>query len=731
VEWQLLCDGGVTAGRFAMAITTLSAPEAKSSVARWGRTALGSGSVLTASLLVGCQVSINGPTQANQEDTTAEDPTPAIVVGDKPRPAGSPDPSSELPDSGTRPCPPLAVPPARRLTRTEYLNAIEDIFQVAVESSELPEDIANGWFDNNHDSLTFNSELLESYLRLAESITTASEQTIRSSLLRLCALSKPITDASCLEKVMAHWGRKLFRRPYTAEEGASLHESVATFEGDITLPSPELGLRYDDFRAVLGSIKMTAGGSMRFFENASVEATVTLPRPGQRTVILTARGELGGNACPIAQVAVDGVIVAEFKICSTGAYAEHSLTTSFNSTKSTLAVIYPNDYSDDASDRNFNLKDVKIRETAEDHRRNATSFVSRTVELMLSSPHFLFVDLHTRDEHFRAADALALALWRSAPDQGLLDLAQNRQTLDRDALWRQVDRMIDDPKFVRFARDYGLQWLGLKHLTHKEISAAAFPGFQRALLSDMQSESALFLTAAIREGLTFQDLLTADFTFVNRPLSAHYGLSSAPATFERVSLAATPRRGVLGHASFLTGTSHANQTSIVGRGNWVLDRLLCSRVPDPPAGIDTMLPESPNSAASRREILESHRKSASCMGCHQLIDPIGFGLENFDAIGRWRTVENGAPIDSAGVLPGGASFRTPKELGELLSHDSRYGHCATRSVFSFVFGKEPGEVEECHVRAFADALTSQRASIRSVLEELIQTRLSLGRSSMP
>ena len=297
-----------------------------------------------------------------------------------------------------------------------------------------------------------------------------------------------------------------------------------------------------------------------------------------------------------------------------------------------------------------------------------------------------------RIDDFELATRLSYFLWASTPDKRLLKLADEGKLSDPATLRAEALRMIEDPRSESLSRHFAGQWLGFEELReNSEPDAKRFPTFTQSLRVSMYRESVEFFNYLVRANRPALELLDANYTFANEELAKHYGLSGVSGSqMQRVSLADPNRGGVIGQAAILTATSLPLRTSPVRRGKWILDTLLGTPPPPPPpdAGV---LPGDDKSTAglSFRETLEIHRTKASCAACHAKIDPLGFGLENFDAIGRWRTSDaNGKPIDSKATLPGGISFSTPAELKKLLvGSDELFLRNLVRKMLGYSLGR--------------------------------------------
>jgi Protein of unknown function (DUF1592)/Protein of unknown function (DUF1588)/Protein of unknown function (DUF1585) len=253
------------------------------------------------------------------------------------------------------------------------------------------------------------------------------------------------------------------------------------------------------------------------------------------------------------------------------------------------------------------------------------------------------------------ASRLSFFLWSSIPDDELLSVASQGRLKDPAVLDRQVRRMLADPKSRALVDNFAGQWLYLRNLKSTQPDQNEFPDFDDNLRQAFQREAELFFESVLREERSALDLLSGDYTFVNERLARHYGMPNIYGSrFRRVTVADDARKGLLGKGAILLVTSHAGRTSPVVRGKWILDNLLGTPPPPPPPDVPALEEKSATSQPhSVRERLEQHRASPSCAGCHKLMDPLGLALENFDAVGAWRTQDEGAPIDASGQLVDG------------------------------------------------------------------------------
>ncbi len=358
--------------------------------------------------------------------------------------------------------------------------------------------------------------------------------------------------------------------------------------------------------------------------------------------------------------------------------------------------------------------------------------IALAIRATLLSPNFMFrAEEHARDgvrelNGYELASRLSYFLWSTMPDDELFALAESGD-LTRDAVLRaQVERMIDDPRFDAFLDEFAARWLKVTQLPEAAPSAELFPDFDEELRAAMAAETRLFIRHIIDNDLPLSTLVRADFTFLNERLARHYGIEGVVGDEMRlVRLTDTTRGGLLTQGSILTVTSHPNRTSLVRRGKYVLDRLLCAPLPPPPANVEA-LPDDPTGESGEtltlRERVEAHRANPECASCHALMDPIGFALENFDATGRWRDFDDGQPIDASGELPDGTRFEGAAELGEILAGDERFMTCVGEKLTAYALGRSLRSQDYCLVDELVDRL-GQDGSLRALILELVTDEL--------
>ncbi|MGI9432262.1 MAG: DUF1592 domain-containing protein, partial [Myxococcota bacterium] len=330
---------------------------------------------------------------------------------------------------------------------------------------------------------------------------------------------------------------------------------------------------------------------------------------------------------------------------------------------------------------------VDLVELADTEGESFPDAVSLATRALLLSPHFVFrVELdddpasaaaHDLSPH-ELATRLSYFIWSSAPDAELRALADSGEILDPETIRTQVTRMVQDPKAQAFVENFGGQWLQTRALEDVNPDYAVYPEWDDALKDAMRDETHAFLQEFLVTDARLFSMFDADFTYVNDRLADHYGLPAPGSTsVVRVPLESEERGGIFTHGSLLTVTSQPRRTSPVKRGKWTLDQILCDAPPPPPPGVEGLLDTNPIEGATLRERMELHRADKICSTCHARMDPIGFGLENFNGVGAWRTTDENQPIDASGVLPDGRTFTGPRELAAILRNDDRTALCVT------------------------------------------------------
>jgi hypothetical protein len=336
--------------------------------------------------------------------------------------------------------------------------------------------------------------------------------------------------------------------------------------------------------------------------------------------------------------------------------------------------------------------------------------IETALAFMLVSPQFLFrferepenlaPGAVYRISDIELASRLSFFIWSSIPDDQLLELAVKGTLKNPAVLEQQVRRMLSDPRAPALGSNFASQWLYLRNLKSQVPDPDVFPDFDDNLRQGLQRETEMLFESVVLEDRSAVDLLRADYTFVNERLARHYGIPNIYGNqFRRVPVRDEYRKGLLGQGSILTITSYANRTSPVNRGKYVLTNILGTPPPPPPADVPP-LDEKPGKAVSMRDRMEQHRANPACSGCHKLMDPIGLALENFDGIGRWRTADNGTRINPSEVLSDGTHVDGPAALRQaLVARPEQFVGTMTEGLLTYALGRGMGPEDMPVVRA--------------------------------
>jgi hypothetical protein len=327
--------------------------------------------------------------------------------------------------------------------------------------------------------------------------------------------------------------------------------------------------------------------------------------------------------------------------------------------------------------------------------------IEMALRRILASPEFVFRferanDKVAKDQPYRISDTelasrLSFFLWSSIPDDELLKLAFDNRLHEAGTLRKQVRRMLDDPRSNAFVKNFAGQWLYLRNLDVKGGAVEQFPDFDDNLRQAFRTETEMLFASIVREDRNLLDLLTADYTFVNERLARHYGIPDIYGSeFRRVKVPSDERRGLLGQGSILLVTSYPNRTSPVQRGVWVLENIIGAPIPTQPPNVPALEESAGTKEHPRttRAQMELHREKPFCSGCHKIMDPVGLALENFDAVGRWRTTEYGEPIDAKGKLVDGTEINGTVDLrNALLKYSDRFVQTTSQKLMTYALGR--------------------------------------------
>lgn len=385
---------------------------------------------------------------------------------------------------------------------------------------------------------------------------------------------------------------------------------------------------------------------------------------------------------------------------------------------------------------------VAMVELARSQGDTAENGLRLALQRVLVSPHFVFrVEVDPAPSSltprpltaWELASRLSYFVWSSMPDAELFDAAESGRLLEPGELERQTRRMLDDPKAIALTDNFAGQWLFTRALGDQDPDYQLFPGYTDELEAAMRAETRRYFQAFLDEDVPMDQFLVADFTYVNDLLAEFYGLPpvSSPTELVKVSLADSPRRGFLTQGSFLRVTSRPKRTSPVLRGKWVLDNLLCTPPRPPPPGVEGLPDNMMMSTGSIRDRLEAHLTNPICASCHRTMDPLGFGLDSFDAIGRYRTEDAGFPINTTGELGDGTVFDGAVELTQQLAGNPGVYRCMVQKLYTYT-GRSPFRIEAIeHIDALTERFIDRGYHLRDLLVDIVTSTFFVSRRGEP
>ena len=681
-----------------------------------------------------------------------------------------------------------------RLNRAEYKNAVRDLLGLDVDTATLlpPDDADTQGLDNNASLLSVSPALLERYLIVARRVSRqalgAAPGAAGSETFKVSTYAGQEDQGQDLPFGTRGGTTLTYNFPTDGEYLIAVRLRRSLYGYIIGLQEPEqLEVRIDGVRVKTFKVGAEDHGKTaprgfagelygdpdweRWVHEADAGLDVRVPvKAGPRVIsvsfvgraanpqdaLIRARKSSGLLARDDTRVqAVDTVsITGPYVTPAAGPLDTPSLRRILTCRPKTSAEEGPcarrivTSLASQAYRRPVTAKDVqKIMAYYRDGRK-AGDFMTGLQEALsciLASPDFLFRVEHDptraspgsayRLSDLELASRLSFFLWSSVPDRSLESLAVQGKLRQPAVLDQQVKRMVADPRSKALIDNFVGQWLLLRNLRATAPDQSLFPGFDDALRDAFEQETKLFFNDQLQRDRSVVELLSARYTFLNERLANHYGVPNVYGTrFRRVDLSAdSPRGGLLGQGSLLMVTSYPNRTSPVLRGKWVLSNLLGTPPPQPPPNVpglkDTGAGGKPASVRAR---LEEHRKNPVCAACHASMDPLGFALENFDATGKWRTVDAGTPIDSSGVLPNGTKFQGPGGLRDaLLARKEQFVQAMTERLLSYALGRQLEAYDMPAVRKIVHDARADDYRWRSILGGIVKSEAFLMRTAQP
>jgi hypothetical protein len=637
----------------------------------------------------------------------------------------------------------------RRLNRAEYNNTIRDLLGVdMLPADTFPSDDVGYGFDNIGDVLSISPLLMERYLDAAERIARRAIQTgeLPEPEVRLEAERIPAAGVSAVlgngfrglysegriegDAKITHPGAYLIRvRAYEQHAGDASAQMALLLDGElresVTVTALQSKPQVYEYRARLIAGTHPIGVA---YTNDFNDRTNPDPEKRKRNLFVDWIELIGPLAAPGSPLPESHRKLIEAPMAPTAGAAEQDAA----ATKILRAFArraYRRPVTDDEVARL-----VRYVGLAREQKESFEKGIQLGVQAALVSPHFLFkVELNRPPtgstvgapltDH-ELACRLSYFLWSTMPDETLFSLADRGLLRKPEILQQQATRMLRDPRATTLVDNFASQWLNLRLLKNVSPDPARFPAFNDGLRTAMQKETELFFGSIIREDRSVLDLLDAKYTFLNEPLARLYGINWVQGeNFRKVMLKGDERGGILTHASILTLTSNPTRTSPVKRGKWVLEQLLGTPPPLPPPNVpelkvdrDTML------TGTLREKMEQHRVDPACANCHAQMDAIGFGLENYDAVGAWRTKEGHFPVDASGTLPDGRSFKGPSELiGILKSKKTEFTRTFTQQLMTFALGRGLEYYDRCSLDEMTRQVAGKGYRFSALVAEIVKS----------
>lgn len=625
-----------------------------------------------------------------------------------------------------------------RLNRAEYSNAIRDLLELDTQPGELlPVDDSGYGFDNIGDVLSFSPALLERYMSAARRVSRLAVGDLSTKPVdeefqaRALGMRTNRNERVSDDLPFDSRGGMSFRYYFPLDAEYQIRVKLGTDAPYLVRLPVKAGLRTVgvDFLRESEKPELAApptrrgGGPPPMLKVQLPPAEMDLRLDGARLkrfeVPQTGGGPAGG---PQGPPQVDKVIVS-------GPYNA----TGRGDTPSRERIFVcrpPADGKDEqgcahtilsalarrAFRRPVTDKDIRPLMAFFQTGRSAGDFdqgIEKALRAVLVSPDFLFrierdpagqqtAAIH-RVSDFEMASRLSFFLWSTIPDDELLGLAEKKKLSDPAVVAKQVKRMLADAKSQSLVDNFAGQWLYLRNLSTQKPDPDAFPEFDDSLRQSFRQETDLFFQSVLREDRPVTDLLDANYTFLNQRLAEHYGIKNIYGSqFREVALTDPNRGGLLGQGSILTVTSYPNRTSVVQRGKWILENLLGTPPPPPPPDIPQFTPHGKDGRLlTTRESMEMHRSNATCASCHSRMDPLGFALENYDGVGKWRAKDAGSVIDATGKLPDGTEFNGPAGLKKALltAHRDEFLTTFTAKLLTFALGRGLEYYDQPAIRA--------------------------------
>ena len=648
-------------------------------------------------------------------------------------------------------------PAAHRLNRAEYSNAIRDLLGLDIQAgATLPVDDSGYGFDNIGDVLSVSPALLERYMSAARRVSrmAVGDPSMKPSEEEFSARTLTGGRSGRNERIsddLPFDSRGGMAFQYYFPLDAEYQIRVKLSNGGDAAPPYEIripvraGLRTvgvafprDDSKAEVAN----PGGRGGFGGGAGRGAAPATPPSSEMDLQLDGAGIKRFEVRGAAMAQLDKVTIAgPYNVTARGETPSRQrifvCSPSTAADEGPCARIILSNLARRAFRRPVTDADVKPLMAFYDVGRKDGGFdhgIEESLRAVLVSPDFLF--RIERDAPAKAASVvrvsdldlasrLSFFLWSSIPDQELLDLAEKGKLHDPATLSQQVRRMLDDPRSESLVTNFAGQWLYLRNLAGQRPDPDAFPEFDESLRQAFREETDLFFQSFLREDRSITEMLDANYTYVNQRLAQHYGIPNIYGSqFRRVTLTDPNRGGLLGQGSILTVTSYPDRTSVVQRGKWILENLLGTPPPPPPANVpDLKAHGQDGKPLTMRAAMEQHRADPICASCHARMDPLGFAMENYDGVGKWRTEDAGRTIDVSGTLPDGTKFSGPAGLKKALETKDRDAFIATvtSKLLTYALGRGLQYYDEPTVRAIDREAARDNDTLPALINAIVKS----------
>jgi len=627
----------------------------------------------------------------------------------------------------------------RRLNRNEYSNTIRDLLAVDFRAErDFPTDDSGHGFDNMSDVLTISPVLMEKYIAAAERIASRAiggdplpkkpveaEYHIKHKTIRRL-------DASTIEAThRLDWdGEYIVRIGLPGERGQDAKPVTLGFwmngkllQTSLVETKPSKLEYFDPYSDTELRLALPAGDHVFRAGFINDDFVKTVPEKelfnSKKNKFLNSITFVGPFPAKVEKASRKKILTCD---PNTGAACVDKILSALARrayrrpvTRAEVAAL------------------AKFAAMAKAEGQSMEQGIQLAIQAILVSPHFLFRierDLDPTDpskvhkiSDLELASRLSYFLWTSMPDDELLSIAEAGKLRQPSVLEAQVKRMLADERSSALADNFAGQWLETRNLDSITPDPKKFPEWGPELRDSMKTETRMFFESILRENRPLSDFLDAKYTFLDERLAKHYGIEGVSGgTFRRVELTTDQRGGLLSQASILSISSYPTRTSPVIRGKYLLQNFLGAPPPAPPPDVPTLDEEAVGNAGSLRQQLEKHRSNATCASCHNRMDVLGFGLENYDAIGKWRTMDGKFPVDISGTFPNGKSFSTPAEMKVLLKEElPDFARCIIEKMLTYSLGRGLEKYDRKTIDDIGRKLSASGYQFQTLISEIVQS----------